>query len=160
MANDSAQSDVAAALARIPSGCSILTVDGPAGRTGMLVSWVQQAGFDPPAISVAVRKNRPVEGLIDAAGAFAVNLLGENPSSMFRHFGKGFGAGEDAFAGLTTRTVPGGVLLDDAIATLQCRVAGKHDAGDHWIYFGHVRAAAADSDARPYVHLRKNGLGY
>lgn len=158
--DEALRSRVGAALARIPSGCAILTVDSPVGRTGMLASWIQQAGFDPPAVSVAVRKGRPVEPMIDAAGAFVLNLIGENPTAMFKHFGKGFAAGEEAFAGLTVRSVPGGVALPDAAAVLQCRVAARCDAGDHWLYVGHIIEADAAAESKPYVHLRKNGLNY
>src|SRR5205814_1867839 len=126
--------EIGKALGRLPSGCAILTAAAGADRMGMLASWIQQAALDPPAVSVAVRKGRPVEPIIDAANRFVLNLIGEDPTAMFRHFGKGFGPGEDAFAGLATQPVDGGVALTNAIAVLSCRVTGKYDAGDHWLY--------------------------
>src|SRR5262245_39317096 len=148
------------ALGRVPSGCAILTSVSQHARMGMLASWVQQAGFDPPAISVAVKKGRPIEPIIDQSGRFTVNVIGEDPAPMFRQFGKGFATGEDAFAGVRTKEVEGGVMLEDAVAVLSCRVAGKHDTGDHWLYVGHIVNAMALDGAKPYVHLRKNGLNY
>ena len=67
------------ALGRIPSGCSIITARSASGRTGMLASWVQQCSFEPLMITTAVKKDRPVQKLIDESGAFVVNLLGEDP---------------------------------------------------------------------------------
>ena len=152
---------IARALARIPSGCAILTARSGNLRTGMLASWMQQAAFEPPMISVALKKGRPIERLIDESAAFVLNVLGENPMPMFKHFGRGFSLEEDAFAGLTVRAVNGGIEIDDQVARLSLQVRGKHGAGDHWLYLGQVtEAISAGPDAKPYVHIRKNGLSY
>lgn len=151
---------VAAALGRIPSGCAILTAKAGTDRTGMLASWVQQAGFDPPAVCVAIKKGRPIEGIMEASGAFVLNLLGEDPGAMFKHFGKGFAPGEEAFGGLAVREVAEGIVIEDRIAWISARVRGRLDAGDHWVYVGEVTGGEGDAEVRPYVHLRKNGLSY
>ena len=38
-------------------------------------------------------------------------------------------------------------------------MTGKHDTGDHFLYTGRVVSATA-SDAKRYVHVRKNGMDY
>lgn len=157
----SEQEHVARALGRIPSGCSILTVVAGDRRTGVLVSWVQQAAFEPPMVSVGVKKGRPAEALIDESRQFVLNLLGENPSAMFKHFGRGFALEDDAFAGLAIESVPGGLAIPDRIARLSVAVRQKVDAGDHWLYVGEIIDADGGAEgAKPYVHLRKNGLSY
>lgn len=158
--SDFSAEHIGPSLARIPSGCAILTARHEGRRTGMLASWIQQAGFDPPAVTVAVKKGRPIEAVMDAAGRFSLNLIGDDPTPMFRHFGRGFGPDDDAFAGLNAVDCDGGVALANALAVFNCRVVGKHDAGDHWVYVGHVSDAKAGGEGRPYVHLRKNGMNY
>jgi flavin reductase (DIM6/NTAB) family NADH-FMN oxidoreductase RutF len=148
------------AIGRIPSGCSIVTVRSASGLTGMLASWVQQAAFEPPMISMAMKRDRPAEKLIDEAGGFVVNILGENPTAMFRHFGKGFSPEQDAFAGLEVKPFGSGLVISDQIAWLSTRVTGKHAAGDHWIYLAEVVDAGVGELAPPHVHIRKNGLSY
>jgi flavin reductase (DIM6/NTAB) family NADH-FMN oxidoreductase RutF len=148
------------ALGRIPSGCAIVTVRHGATRTGMLGSWVQQAGFEPPMISVAIQKGRPIVGLIERSGEFVVNALGENPTAMFKHFGKGFDLEQDAFAGLAVREVTCGIEIEDQIARLSVRVRGRCAAGDHVVYVGEVVEASAKEQGRPYVHMRKSGWSY
>ena len=151
---------IAKALGRIPSGCAVVTARAGTRRTGLLASWIQQAGFDPPMITIAVKKGRPIETLINESGTLAVNLLGGAYSAMFKHFGKGFTLEEDAFVGLSCKDVPGGVAIDSRIALLSARVHGKHDAGDHWVYIAAVTDAEIDEIKEPYVHLRKSGAGY
>jgi flavin reductase (DIM6/NTAB) family NADH-FMN oxidoreductase RutF len=157
--DEATRSRIARVLGRIPSGCFVLTARVAARRTGMLASWVQQAGFEPPAVSVAVKKGRPIIELLDESQAFVLNALGEDPTAMFRHFGRGWRLDEDAFAGLNIRDVEGGVEITDCIGRLACRVKNKYDAGDHWLYIGEVIDADGDG-AAPYVHLRRNGLNY
>ncbi len=147
-------------LSRIPSGCAILTARAGDLRTGMLASWVQQAAMEPPMITVAVKRGRPIERLIDQSRAFVVNLLGEDPKAMFKHFARGFSLEDDAFAGLDAKDIDGGVVIADRIAWLSARVVARHEAGDHWIYLGQVVAAECDEPRPPYVHVRRNGFSY
>src|SRR5437763_1820902 len=88
------------ALGRIPSGLYILTVRSGDRATGMLASWVQQAGFDPPMLTVAVRRDREVADLIDATGRFTLSQLAKGSKSLIRHFGRGFAPDAAAFEGL------------------------------------------------------------
>ena len=92
------------ALGRIPSGCAILTATHDGKSTGLLVSWVQQASFEPLMLTVCIKEERPATKLIAGSGRFLLNVIGEDPTAMFKHFGKGFSPDEDAFAGLTVRS--------------------------------------------------------
>lgn len=151
---------IGSAVGRIPSGCAILTVQHAGRATGVLVSWIQQAAFEPLMLSVALKHGRPAQELIDAAGRFALNLIGEDPTSMFRHFGRGFGLDEDAFTGLQIEASDFGPLLQTAIAHLGCEVKSRVPAGDHQLYVVEVRAGWARPGAKPYVHTRNSGLSY
>ena len=147
-------------IARIPSGCSILTVTHGDRSTGMLVSWVQQAAFVPPSISVCVKDGRPPNQLIDAAGRFVLNVIGQDPAPLFKHFAKGFSLEEDAFDGLESDSSPFGPTLRSAVAHLGCAVTDKVTVGDHILYVATVEAADTAADVKPFVHLRRNGLSY
>src|SRR5918999_987649 len=47
---------VGKALGRVPSGVFILTAAHNGESAAMMASWVQQAAFDPPAVSIAMAK--------------------------------------------------------------------------------------------------------
>ncbi len=158
--NEEAKKQVARALAQIPSGVSVLTARHGTRSTGVLTSWVQQAGFEPPAVTIAVKRGRPIEELIEASRHFVINLVGEDRGPMFKHFSRGFAPDEPAFTGLDIQEHPEGVVIRSCIGHLRCRLAGSVDSGDHRIYVGEVLAGDADPQAKPYVHLRSNGLRY
>ncbi|MFQ5592231.1 MAG: flavin reductase family protein [Phycisphaerae bacterium] len=151
---------IGAALGCIPSGCSVLTVEHDGTTTGLLVSWVQQASFEPPALTVCIKHGRPVESLIDASHRFLLNVLGEGSKEMLHHFGKGFSLTADAFVGLDTRTSEFGPVIESCVAHLGCRVLSKVPTGDHSLYVAEVVAGGVVDGARPYTHIRKSGLSY
>ena len=154
------KSQVGRALGQVPSGCFIMTARHDGRATGMLASWVQQASFEPPTVSVAVKSGRPIQSLIDASGHFLLNAVGEEPAAMFKHFGKGFGPEDDAFSGLTTRDTPAGVVIESCLSHLACKVVGQADAGDHAVYLGQIIGGAVHRAGKPYVHIRSNGFKY
>jgi len=151
---------VGAAVGMIPSGCSILTVEHDGRSTGVLVSWVQQASFEPLLLSVCVKRGRPAQELIDAAGRFVLNVVPADPSAMFKHFGKGFLLDEEAFHDVATEPSDYGPMLTDCVAQMGCSVSQKIAVGDHDLYVVAVGTGRSTGGAKPYVHLRKSGSSY
>lgn len=151
---------IGAALGRIPSGCCILTARHGERTTGMLASWVQQASFEPPMVTVCVKRGRPIQQLVDGSKRFVLNVIADDPTAMFKHFGKGFALEDNAFDGLATTATEHGPALNACIAHLACEVRERVAAGDHDVYIAEVVSADAPAGAKPYVHLRKSGLSY
>ncbi|HEY3243913.1 MAG TPA: flavin reductase family protein [Phycisphaerae bacterium] len=148
------------AMGRIPSGIAILTSRAGDRSTGMLASWFQQAAFAPPLITVAIHKGRYIEELIGLSGKFVLNLLPERPGSLMRHFARGFGPDEDAFAGLQVANSNAGPVLRGAAAHLLCKVQARHDAGDHYLYLAEAKGGAVTTQETSYIHRRRSGATY
>jgi flavin reductase (DIM6/NTAB) family NADH-FMN oxidoreductase RutF len=153
---------IAPTLGRIPSGLFILTARNGERETGMLASWVQQCSFDPPQISVCIRRDRDVIAWLTNGACFTVNLVGDWQNNFVSHFGKGFSLDQPAFTGLNVQRIEGeSPILADALGFLLCRVAERTSAGDHDLFVGTVVGGKLTSaDGRPWVHIRKNGLKY
>jgi flavin reductase (DIM6/NTAB) family NADH-FMN oxidoreductase RutF len=149
-----------AALGRIPSGLFILTVKHGDADTGMLASWVQQCSFDPPQVSVAVRRDRDVNGWLTPDAAFVLNILDDSQTDMIVHFGRGFALDAPAFTGLEVERQHSGPVLCEALAFLECRVVARHAAGDHDLLIARLVGGRVLNDGHPMVHIRKNGSHY
>lgn len=160
MSGNDSNSALAKALALVPSGCSIITSGSVESGTGMLASWVQQAAFDPPLVTVSIKAGRPIQTHIDATSRFVLNVLGEDPGPMFKHFGAGFEPGAPAFDGLDVAENQWGVQLSGVAGTLSCEVQSQLAASDHIVYLAKVCDSSATEGAKPYVHIRKSGLSY
>jgi flavin reductase (DIM6/NTAB) family NADH-FMN oxidoreductase RutF len=153
-------SQLAAVLGRLPSGLFVLSARRGDDDDGMLTSWVMQAGFEPPMISIALRKDRRLAGWLADGTPFVLNLLAEEQLSLVRHFGRQRAAGK-VFAGLPLhRTAAGLPALDGTVGYLECEPAGKIDSGDHCVFLARVQAGHLSGGTRPLVHIRKNGLKY
>jgi flavin reductase (DIM6/NTAB) family NADH-FMN oxidoreductase RutF len=157
-----ADTGLAQALGRIPSGLYILTVVHGEQSTGILASWVQQAGFEPPMVSVGIRRDRPVADWIANGGKFALNQLAIGSKALIRHFGRGFPPYANAFEGIALRhDARGGPILAGAMAYLDAEVVGEVATGDHRIFVARiVGGALLQIDAEPLVHVRANGFHY
>jgi flavin reductase (DIM6/NTAB) family NADH-FMN oxidoreductase RutF len=151
----------ARALGRIPSGLFVVTARHAGEPLGFVASFVQQVGFQPPTLSVAVARERSHLAAIRAAGAFAVSILDPASEKLMGRFFKKHAPGEGPFDGLAvTDASSGSPVLDEALAWLDCRLAGEHELADHVVLFGEVVAGALAREGDPSVHLRRNGLSY
>lgn len=154
-------SDFDAALGRVPSGIFILTAGTGDRATGMLSSWVMQAGFEPPTVSVALKLGRYVCDWITDGEPFVLNIVAEKQSELLKHFGKGFEPGTAAFDGLSIRHCARGVpILEDCLGHLECESTAHIDSGDHRIFLARVVRGAFNGEGAPMVHVRKSGGGY
>ena len=100
----------------------------------MLVSWVQQAGFYPPLLVLAVQGNRFITDWIADTGWFTPNQISAGHTALIRHFCCGFASDADRFDGVTLYDgvgVTGGPMLAESIAYLDVEVIGLLFGYDH-----------------------------
>jgi len=158
-------SDLARVLGRVPSGIFIVTCgDGAGNTTGMLASWVQQVAFEPPMISIVVKKGRYINDWLEKTRRAVVNVVGESQKGLLGHFGRGFEADQPAFEGLETTTGETSLpVLADCLGYLELELVESVDAADHRVYLLKVIGAGVGTsleEEQPMVHIRKNGLNY
>jgi flavin reductase (DIM6/NTAB) family NADH-FMN oxidoreductase RutF len=88
---------------------------------------------------VGLAKQHQTWELVEASGAFALHLIGEQHLGWVWRFGLESGRDADKFQGLPVHSeVTGSPLLDDAIGWLDCRVEARLDSGDRTLYLAEV----------------------
>jgi len=131
-------STVEQAVGRIIGSLCVVTVKQGEVKSGMLASWVNQASFNPPGLTVAVAKDRAMEPLSYTGSQFVVNIL-EEGKELRKQFMKSFAPGQDRFSGVNTAEASnGGIILTDALCYLECTVKSRLEAGDHWLVYATV----------------------
>ncbi len=160
--------DLMKAMGRISGGLYVVTAsqgDGNDKRQGaMIASWVSQASFSPPGLTIAVAKDRAIETLMQVGDRFVLNVLEENNyQKLFRQFLKRFPPGANRFKGidLIEEAAKGGPVLVDALAYLDCIVKQRLETNDHWITYALVENGNISiPEAKTAVHHRKVGTSY
>ena len=140
-------------LGRFASGITVVTTRDADGRdVGMTVSAFSSVSLEPPMISVCIERRASMFRALQVAVQFGVSILASDQEALSRRFA----AMESShrFEGIGyERGESGVVLLDEALAHIECRVVAQHEAGDHTIFIGLVERADA-RDARPLLYYR------
>ncbi|MEH2267599.1 MAG: diflavin flavoprotein [Nostoc sp.] len=155
--------NVEQAVGRIVGSLCVLTAKEGDRSSAMLASWVSQASFSPPGLTIAVAKDRAVETLTHTGNKFVLNILKEgNHLGLMKHFLKPFGPGQDRFADVASQeTESGSPILSDALAYLECSVQNRMESGDHWLVYATVESGKLlDNDGVTAVHHRKSATHY
>ncbi|MBE8991494.1 diflavin flavoprotein [Nostoc sp. LEGE 12450] len=151
------------AVGRIVGSLCVLTAKEGDRSSAMLASWVSQASFSPPGLTIAVAKDRAVETLTHTGNKFVLNILKEgNHLGLMKHFLKPFGPGQDRFADVAAQEAENGSpILADALAYLECSVQNRMESGDHWLVYATVEnGKLLDNDGITAVHHRKSATHY
>ena len=152
---------LATALAGLTTGIYVLTVRAGERQHGMSSSWATQVSGLPVLIMAAVDQQHVTHQMVVESGAFALNIVGTQSKRLEDYFYSTQARQPDnlaPFAREFGRT--GTPLLQDALASLDCRLVSTHAAGDHTLFVGEVVEARVrhldrplTSQELPYVYL-------
>ncbi|MFD5395005.1 flavin reductase family protein [Streptomyces sp. NPDC127097] len=125
------------AMARFPTGVAVVTACDETGAPhGLTVNSLCSVSLDPPLLLICVAKSARCHPVFERSAEFAVSLLRGHHTELARRFATS--TAEKFAGGGFTRTPRGGVVVEDALATLDCLVEERYDAGDHVILVGKV----------------------
>ncbi|HVK01103.1 MAG TPA: flavin reductase family protein [Gemmatimonadales bacterium] len=139
-------------MGRFATGVTILTVNGTGDRPlGMTASSLASVSLVPPLVSVCVDHEAELHDTILASQIFVVNVLESHQESLSRRFADHH---EDRFDGIGYHRSPEGlVLLDGALAHIECDRFATYPGGDHTIVIGRV-IGGTTGDGRPLLYYR------
>lgn len=140
-------------LGHFPTGVTVITADGPEGPVGLAIGSFTSVSLDPPLVAFCPDKRSSSWPRIREAGAFCVNVLGEDQELVCRTFAS---KGADKFKGIGWEpTSTGSPRLAGVLAWIDCTVEVVHDAGDHEICIGRVTEMdVAEGSVGPLVFYR------
>ncbi len=151
------------AVGRIVGAMTVVTTQQGDLSGAMLASWVSQATFNPPGLTIAVAKERAIESLIHKDGKFVLNILEQGKHiPIMKQFLKPFAPGENRFTGIDTEEAANGCpILTDSLAYLECNVESRMECGDHWLIYATIDSGKVfNQTGVTAVHHRKSGSHY
>lgn len=140
-----------AAMRLFGGAVTVLTTMADSGPTGLTATAVCSLSAEPPRLLTCVNRDRFTYRAIAAARSFCINLLHEGQAETARRFAGMTGGGDlDRFAGVAWRPGhTGAPVIDDALASFDCRVHAILDSGSHGIIIGDVIAIRRIEDPTP-----------
>jgi flavin reductase (DIM6/NTAB) family NADH-FMN oxidoreductase RutF len=150
------------ALRAINYGLSVVTAaaDGELAAAG--VNWLTQASFEPPLVVVALKTDNDSHRLVEASGAFAVNVLGADQLDVGKAFFRTSTVEGTTINGYAFEPGPetGSPLLVDLAYWFECRVTDTVKRGDHTVFVGEVVSAGVRDESVVPLLLRDTGMNY
>jgi flavin reductase (DIM6/NTAB) family NADH-FMN oxidoreductase RutF len=130
----------------------VVTVTDPDGRpAGMTASSLASVSLQPPLVLVCIDHEADLHERIVAAPEFVVNILESDQEDLSRRFADPI---EDRFEGVGYHRSPEGlVLLDGALAHIECERYALYSGGDHTIVLGRV-IGGNTGDGHPLLYYR------
>jgi flavin reductase (DIM6/NTAB) family NADH-FMN oxidoreductase RutF len=140
-------------LGRFASGITVVTtLDAEHRDVGMTVSAFCSVSLCPPLVQICVDHAASLYAALVGNARYGVSILAAEQEALSRRFATA--ESTRRFEGIGYRRGESGViLLDDALAHLECRIVASHEVGDHTMFVGEVESASARS-ARPLLYYR------
>jgi flavin reductase (DIM6/NTAB) family NADH-FMN oxidoreductase RutF len=136
------------------TGVTVVTVASDDGDMyGMTVNSFSSVSLDPMLVLVCLSQASRGIGLIEQAGAFAVNVLAAGQQDVSRWFANRHRpAGSTMFDDVPfERGITGSPVLAGAAASFDCRLRQSHRAGDHLLVLGEVVALVHRPRLEPLI---------
>ncbi len=129
----------------------------------MVASWVSQASFSPPGITIAIAKDRAIEAILNTNDFFILNILAANKNKeILKQFLQPFAPGANRLSGVTITDSPNNQpILPEALAWLEGCVKQRMECNDHWLIYAEINhGKVLNADEVTAVHHRKTGANY
>src|SRR6478752_40574 len=145
------------AMAQFASGVTVVTTVDDGVRYGMTVAAFTSVSLSPPMALVCIGNGASARGPIERAGAFAVNILGQDQVGLGARFAGMVKGIADRFDGVATREgVTGSPIVLGCLAVVECRLRHAYPGGDHTIFVGDVVFAEAAPVCEALLHYSRN----
>ena len=144
------QKEYRSALGSFATGVTIVTTtDGHGGAHGLTVNSFTSVSLDPPLVLWCLGNKSDSYTLFANTDHYAINILAAGETNFAMRFA---GKGDQQLALDEYKTLATGApVLAQAIATIDCKVVQRVEAGDHLILIGETQA---------FVSRPDNGLTY
>jgi flavin reductase (DIM6/NTAB) family NADH-FMN oxidoreductase RutF/rubredoxin len=145
------------ALFKVTYGLYIVASGDKNRGNGYISNTVFQVTAEPPQFATCCNKNNFTADLIKHSGGFSVSVLHQDtPPDLFGRFGYRSGKDFNKIEGMQllygTTGVP--IVLNGAIAYLECKLVQTFDVGTHWLFIGAlIQSDILDETKDPLTYL-------
>src|SRR5213595_742634 len=123
------------AMARFPTGVTVVTAVGPSGPAGATANAVASLSLEPPMMLAALDLGSRTLVAVEHAGKFGINVLASDQADVARRFSTK-DPHPEKWDGIGWSERAGTPMIEGSAIWLACELAEVHDGGDHVIVTG------------------------
>ena len=146
-------------LGMMTYGVYVLTTKVKDKYSAATVTWVSQASFDPPMISVCLKRNSGAYSLVKEKKEFILHMLSEEQKDVASNFFTSTELEDDKLNGETFKLIDGLPVLNVAPSYIHCSVLEILEIGDHPLFLCEVESVNLKNSVKP-LELRRTGWKY
>jgi flavin reductase (DIM6/NTAB) family NADH-FMN oxidoreductase RutF len=139
------------AMARFPTGVTVVTATGPAGPAGATANAVASLSLEPPMMLAALDLGSRTLVAVEHVRAFGINVLAGDQADVAHRFSTKDPHAEK-WDGVAWTERSGGPMIEGSAIWLACELADVHEGGDHSIVTGLVTDLEA-GEGEPLLFL-------
>lgn len=148
------------ALLMIPYGLFVLGAKHGGTETVSTINWVTQSSFNPPLVTVGIKKDSSTHSMVKDSGKFSLSVLGTGQKAIAAAFFRHVEPQEGKFGNYAYESGETGLpIISDAPAAVECEVVGFYELGDHSVVVGKVVAARFKQET-DVLTLKETGWNY
>ena len=139
-------------LGKYPTGVTLVSSKDDQGPFAMVIGSFGSVSLDPPLVQFMPAKESGTWLRIKKTGRYCVNVLGEHQLDLSNSF---FNKDKDPFEAIHwSESTLGSPIIESCVAWIDCLIGDVHEAGDHYIVIGEVKAIGAlEKDEGPLLFL-------
>jgi 4-hydroxyphenylacetate 3-hydroxylase, reductase component len=125
------------ALGEFATGVAAVTTKAAGSDPiGITVNSFSSVSLDPPLVLWCLDKKSDTLNVFENCSGFTINILNESQQDLSNRLAR---PGDHGLDGTATTTGSNGMpSIEGALASFECEVEARHDAGDHIIMIGRV----------------------
>ena len=139
-------------MRRFPAPVAVVTGADEHEVFGLTVGSLVSLSLEPPLVGISVGKDSARHEPLRNARAFAVSILSEAQAHLAQHFARSGVPPIVLWRDVAAREGKHGLLLEGALAWLECTTWAEYDAGDHTLFVGEVVSTEHGAPGRGLVY--------
>ena len=119
-------------------GSLITTLEKDGSTHGMTANGIASVSLEPMLVMVCVGHNANTFPIIEETGRYGINILSESQRDIGEFYASSANQGNEKFESDFTASKTGIPFVNNALASMDCKVVKAHREGDHTIFIGSV----------------------
>ena len=148
------------AMRSLSYGVYIVSAYANGNHTAAIVTWLSQAGMEPPRIMMGLKRDGRIYQKIRDSQKFAINLVGESQKSLAASFFKKCDVENNTINGYPFKPgITGAAVFEDIPYYMECEVREWHEGSDHDVLIAEVIDAGMRREEKN-LDLKQAGWKY